>query len=187
MARKAVFLDRDGTMNEDPGYIFRSEDWRWLPEAVKGISVFNNAGWLVIVVSNQSGIARGFYSREDLGRLEAFVNADLAGRGARVDDWRYCPHLPEITGPCSCRKPEPGLLLAAARDLDIDLAASWMLGDRLIDVQAGLAAGARAGLVSANLQSAEAEKCRALYPDVPVWQNLCQSAFYIISGNQFQY
>ena len=86
MARKAVFLDRDGTMNEDPGYTFRSEDWRWLPEAVKGISVFNNAGWLVSVVSNQSGIARGFYSREDLGRLEAFVNADLAGRGARVDD-----------------------------------------------------------------------------------------------------
>ena len=69
MARKAVFLDRDGTMNEDPGYTFRSGDWRWLPEAVKGISVFNNAGWLVIVVSNQSGIARGFYSREDLGRL----------------------------------------------------------------------------------------------------------------------
>lgn len=180
MVRKAIFLDRDGTMNEDPGYTFRPEDWRWLPEAVKGIAAFNNAGWLVVVASNQSGIARGFYSREDIGRLEAFVNADLASRGARVDDWRYCPHLPEITGPCSCRKPEPGLLLAAAQDLDIDLAASWMLGDRLIDVRAGLAAGARAGLISANPQSPEAENCRALYPDVPVWQNLYQAALNII-------
>lgn len=180
MARKAIFLDRDGTMNEDPGYTFRPEDWRWLPEAVKGIAAFNNAGWLVVVASNQSGIARGFYSREDIGRLEAFVNADLASRGARVDDWRYCPHLPEITGPCSCRKPEPGLLLAAAQDLEIDLAASWMLGDRLIDVRAGLAAGARAGLISANPQSPEAENCRALYPDVPVWQNLYQAALNII-------
>lgn len=187
MARRAVFLDRDGTLNQDPGYTFRPEDWLWLPKAVEGISAFNRVGWLVIVVSNQSGIARGFYTRADLELLEAFVNADLAARGARVDGWRYCPHLPEITGPCSCRKPKPGLLLGAASEWDIELASSWMLGDRLTDVEAGLAAGTRAGLITANPKSPEAEKCRALYPQVPVWQNLYQGAVNIISGNKFQY
>ncbi len=141
--RRAVFLDRDGTLNEDLGYVHRKEDWRWLPGVVETLKRLHAAGWLLVVVSNQSGLARGMYAMDDLRALEDWLRADLAARGARIDAWYYCPHLPEITGPCACRKPEPGLLLRAAEDLHIDLAQSWMVGDRMRDVRAGLAAGCR--------------------------------------------
>ena len=94
-----------------------------------------------MVVSNQSGLARGMFSEDDLHALEAWVNEDLAAHNAVIDAWYYCPHLPEVTGPCNCRKPEPGLILQAAADLNIDLARSWMIGDRVRDMEAGLAAG----------------------------------------------
>lgn len=141
--RRAVFLDRDGTLNEDLGYVYRKEDWRWLPGVVETLKRLRAADYMLVVVSNQSGLARGMYGRDDLRTLEEWITADLAKRGAHIDAWRYCPHLPEITGPCACRKPQPGLLLDAARDLHIDLAQSWMIGDQMRDVQAGMAAGCR--------------------------------------------
>ena len=139
--RRAIFLDRDGTLNHDTGYIHRKEDWQWLPGVVETLRRFHAVGYLLVVVSNQSGLARGMFSEDDLRALEAWVNEDLAAHNAVIDAWYYCPHLPEVTGPCSCRKPEPGLILQAAVDLNIDLARSWMIGDRVRDMQAGLAAG----------------------------------------------
>ncbi len=152
--RRAVFLDRDGTLNEDKGYVHRKEDWRWLPGVPETLKRLHAMGYLLVVVSNQSGIARGMYSLDELRALEAWVSADLAARGACIDAWYYCPHLPEITGPCTCRKPKSGLLLQAARDLHIDLARSWMVGDKVRDVQAGLAAGTSCILLrpTANLE-----------------------------------
>lgn len=179
--RKAIFLDRDGTLNDDKGYVFRIGDWQWLPGAIEGIAAFNRAGWLVIVVSNQSGIARGYFDEKELASLEKHAAEDLSGRGARVDDWRYCPHLPEITGQCACRKPKAGLLLSAASDWNIDLALSWMLGDKLRDVQAGFTAGCHAALISEDPQSQEAEKCRAIYPDLPVWPNIFAASTHILA------
>lgn len=145
--RRAVFLDRDGTLNKDVGYVHRKEDWQWLPGVAEALKRLRAVGYVLVVVSNQSGIARGMYDREALRQLEEWVNVELAAKNAAIDAWYYCPHLPEITGPCECRKPEPGLLLQAARDLDIDLANSWMIGDRVRDVQAGLAAGCQSILL----------------------------------------
>ena len=145
--RRAVFLDRDGTLNKDVGYVHRKEDWQWLPGVAEALKRLRAVGYVLVVVSNQSGIARGMYDREALRLLEEWVNEELAAKNAAIDAWYYCPHLPEITGPCECRKPEPGLLLQAARDLDLDLANSWMIGDRVRDVQAGLAAGCQSILL----------------------------------------
>lgn len=138
---RAVFLDRDGTLNHDTGYLHRSEDWQWLPGVPEALARLKNAGFLLVVVSNQSGIARGFFDEAHLHALHAWANARLAEHHAAVDLWLHCPHLPEISGPCACRKPAPGLLLHAARVLHIDCADSWMIGDALRDVQAGHAAG----------------------------------------------
>ena len=145
--RRAIFLDRDGTLNRDTGYVHRKEDWQWLPGVPEALKRLRAGGYVLVVVSNQSGIARGMFDRDALNRLEEWVNADLAAKNAAIDAWYYCPHLPEITGPCQCRKPEPGLVLQAARDLHIDLANSWMIGDRVRDVRAGLAAGCRSILL----------------------------------------
>lgn len=183
MQRRSIFLDRDGTINVDSGYLCKSENWLWLPGALDGIAAFNKAGWLVIVASNQSGIARGYYGPADLVKLENFVNGELEKHQARIDDWFYCPHLPEISGNCPCRKPEPGLLLAAARKWNIDLKNSWMIGDRLRDVRAGLAAGTKSALIANDPQTGEALKCSQLYPDVPVWPNLAVAARNIISAS----
>ena len=145
--RRAVFLDRDGTLNKDVGYVHRKEDWQWLPGVAEALKRLRAVGYVLVVVSNQSGIARGMYDREALRLLEECVNAELSAKNAAIDAWYYCPHLPEITGHCECRKPEPGLLLQAARDLELDLANSWMIGDRVRDVQAGIAAGCQSILL----------------------------------------
>ena len=148
--RRAVFLDRDGTLNVDFGYVHRSEDWQWLPHVVEGLARLKAAGFALVVTSNQSGIARGMFDAATVDSLHQWVNSRLAPHKASIDSFCYCPHLPTITGNCDCRKPAPVLLLRAARELDIDLAASWSVGDRLRDAQAGLAAGCRAILVNAT-------------------------------------
>ena len=145
--RRAIFLDRDGTLNKDTGYVHRKEDWHWLPGVVEALKRFHAVGYALVVVSNQSGLARGMYDLAALHELEAWINADLEAKGAAIDAWYYCPHLPEITGPCSCRKPAPGLILRAAEEMGLDLARSWMVGDRVRDVEAGLAAGCRCVLL----------------------------------------
>ncbi len=142
--RKAIFLDRDGTLNADLDFVHTKEDWQWLPGVVEGLARLRAAVFALVVVSNQSGIARGMFDVATVDRLHHWVNAQLAPHRASIDAFLYCPHLPEITGPCDCRKPRPGLLLQAAREMDIDLASSWMVGDRVRDAQAGLAAGCRA-------------------------------------------
>lgn len=170
--RRAIFLDRDGTLNEDLGYVHRPQDWRWLPGVPDALARFRAASWLVVVVSNQSGIARGYFDAGALTALERWVDCQLAPLGAAPDAWYHCPHLPEITGPCQCRKPLPGMLLRAARELDIDLKASWMLGDSTRDVAAGLAAGCHAALLRPDPNDAEALATVAAHPGTPVWPGL---------------
>lgn len=112
----------------------------------------NRAGWAVVVVTNQSGVARGRFTEADVAAVHAHLAELLAGYGARIDAFHYCPHHPEADRveyrrPCECRKPRPGLLLQAAAGLGLDLAASWMIGDRVSDLEAGAAAGCRTVLV----------------------------------------
>ncbi|CAH2030686.1 D-glycero-beta-D-manno-heptose 1,7-bisphosphate 7-phosphatase [Trichlorobacter ammonificans] len=174
--KRAVFLDRDGTLNIEKEYLFRIEEFEFVPGAVEAIRLLNRAGLLVVVVTNQSGIARGYYSEADLQRLHRHVDALLTAEGARVDAWYHCPHHPDGREPyrrqCDCRKPLPGMLWLAAREHGIDLATSWMVGDKAADVVAGLAAGCRPLLVLTGYGAQE----RELVPgDVPCCTDILEA------------
>jgi len=133
--RGAVFLDRDGTIVEDPGYLHDPAAVRLLPGAAAAIRRLNATGWPVVVVSNQSGIARGLFTETDYRAVERRVAELLAAEGARLDASFFCPHHPEFTGPCPCRKPGTKLFEDARRALGIDLRRSWFVGDRPSDVE----------------------------------------------------
>ena len=154
--RPAVFLDRDGTIIEDTGYLKDPERVRLLPGAAQAIGRLNASGLLVVVVTNQSGIARGLLSEDDYRRTEGRLDQLLLAAGAHVDGHYYCPHLPELTGPCECRKPGTLLYRQAALQLGIDLQRSWWVGDRARDVLPAAAFGARGALVLGELAQAEA-------------------------------
>jgi D-glycero-D-manno-heptose 1,7-bisphosphate phosphatase len=150
--RKAVFIDRDGTLNEDIGYVSRPEELALYPWSAEAVKLINQSGLLAVVITNQSGIARGMYTEEILAEIHSRMIRELALQGARVDAVYYCPHHPEIGSrryrlECECRKPQPGLLNAAARDHDIDLARSFVIGDKASDIKLAERTGARAALV----------------------------------------
>jgi len=161
--KRAVFIDRDGTINEEKEYLYRTDDFAFIPGAPQAIRRLNEAGFLVIIVTNQSGVARGYYTEEDVHLLHRHIAAQLEQSGARVDAWYYCPHHPSGRGsyalPCRCRKPLPGMLQEAAGRFDIDLEASVMIGDKLADVQAGTAAGCRPILVRTGYGAEEERRC----------------------------
>lgn len=159
--RAAVFLDRDGTINVEKEYLHRSEEFEFIPGAPEAIRILKEAGYLVVVVTNQSGVARGYYDEAAVHRLHRFVDRELATVGASIDAYYLCPHHPHHgIGPyrteCACRKPLPGMLLAAAEDLEIDLSRSWIVGDKGADVAAGLAAGCRPIMVRTGYGASEA-------------------------------
>ena len=139
---KAAFFDRDGTINIDTGYLYEPEKLAFVPGVPDLIRRCNEEKYLVIVVTNQSGIARGMFTETQMQALHEAMNRRLKeGYGAHIDAFYFCPHLPEITGECDCRKPKPGLFLKAIEDYDIDPAASLSFGDSLRDEQASRAAG----------------------------------------------
>jgi D-glycero-D-manno-heptose 1,7-bisphosphate phosphatase len=146
MKTKAAFLDRDGVIVRDCGYVHRIVDLELLPGVEAALARLQAAGFKLIVVTNQSGIARGIYSEQDYDAFTQALRAKLALGGVHLDEVYHCPHLedaalPEYAQACDCRKPRPGLLLQAQRELGIDLGASFMVGDRLSDLQAGRNAG----------------------------------------------
>jgi D-glycero-D-manno-heptose 1,7-bisphosphate phosphatase len=162
-ARRAVFLDRDGTINEEREYLHRVEEFRFIAGVPGAIARLNAAGFLVLVVTNQSGVARGYYDLAAVERLHRHIEAELASCGARVDGWYVCPHHPregvnEHVRPCDCRKPLPGMLLQAAGRFGLDLARSFMVGDKGADVAAALAAGCTPILVRTGYGAGE-EPC----------------------------
>lgn len=160
--KRAVFLDRDGTINVEKDYLYRIEEFEFISGAPEAVRLLNEAGFFVVIVSNQSGVARGYYTEEDVGNLHRFIAAELKKSEAVVDAWYYCPHHPQGRGSyslaCRCRKPLPGMLIEAAQRHDIDLAASVMIGDKLADIEAGRAAGCRSILVRTGY-GAEDEPC----------------------------
>jgi D-glycero-D-manno-heptose 1,7-bisphosphate phosphatase len=139
--RPAVFLDRDGTLNLDVGYTWRWSDFVWLPGALDALRLLADRGLFTAIVTNQAGIARGLYRAEDVAALHGMMGRELAGLGLTAPPVYYCPHHPDFTGPCSCRKPAPGMLVRAAREHGLDLSRSFMVGDKRSDLDAGLAAG----------------------------------------------
>lgn len=149
MGRKAIFLDRDGVINEDFGWIASPEKLEIYPFAAKAIARANQAGFLVVVVTNQSVIARGLCSTNILERIHAKMEEELADGGARVDAIFFCPHHPDYSEGelCACRKPETGLVDKAVRGFGIEPAESYMIGDKTSDIQTGINAGMQTILV----------------------------------------
>lgn len=144
--RPAAFLDRDGVLNVDHGYVFRIEDFEWLPGAVEAVEWLNSRGYYVFVVSNQGGVALGRYTEDDVRRLFDHMRRELSARGARLDDYRYCPEHPlgEIARyrkVSDWRKPGPGMILDLMKHWPIDAGRSFLLGDKPTDITAAEAAG----------------------------------------------
>lgn len=150
---RAVFLDRDGVLVKDVDLLIRPEDVQILDGVRPALSLLQRAGFRLVAVSNQTVVARGLASEDDVRALNDYVQELLAQAGGpRLDGWYFCPHHPQATLPayrqvCECRKPKPGLLIRAARELELDLSASFMVGDRITDIIAGARAGARTMLV----------------------------------------
>ncbi len=157
LKQKAVFLDRDGTINKYVGFLHTPDEFELIEGAASAIRTINKLGYLAIVVTNQPVVARGETSIEELNDIHNKMETLLGREGAYVDAIYYCPHhpdagykgeIPELKIKCKCRKPNPGMLLKAAREFNLDLHESWMIGDQKSDVEAGIAAGCRTALIS---------------------------------------
>jgi D-glycero-D-manno-heptose 1,7-bisphosphate phosphatase len=145
-SRPAVFFDRDGVLNLDEGYTHRPEQFRWSAGAIEAVKAVNDTGAFAFVITNQAGVARGYYGEPEVQDLHRWMNAELAAMGAHIDDFRYCPHHPDATRPeyaiaCSCRKPEPGMLLDLLAAWPVDRARAVVLGDQDSDIEAARRAG----------------------------------------------
>jgi D-glycero-D-manno-heptose 1,7-bisphosphate phosphatase len=164
--RIAAFLDRDGTINEEVDFLRSPDQLRLIPGAAASIRALNDRGILTCVISNQSGVARGFLREEDLIPIHAKLQRELGYAGARVDRIYYCPHhptegKPPYNVPCDCRKPATGMLQRGASELKIDPHRSFVVGDRIVDVQAGQAMGATTILVLTGYGRTALEECRS--------------------------
>lgn len=158
--RWAVFVDRDGTIIDETGYLSDPDKVRVLPRASSALKRLNQIGIPVIVISNQSGVARGMFGIQDVERVNQRIRDLLAADLASVDAIYFCTHHPDYDVECNCRKPRPGLLVAASRDLGISLPDSFMVGDKLIDIQAGKAAGTSTVLVRTGDGEKELQSAR---------------------------
>ncbi|WP_298704498.1 HAD family hydrolase [uncultured Veillonella sp.] len=144
--RKVIFLDRDGVINVDVNYLYRIEDLSFMPGAKEALALAVKAGYDLIVVTNQSGVARGYYTEADVRTLHQHMGKELAAVGAPILKFYYCPHhkdgvISEYTKTCTCRKPKPGMILDACNEYDIDLKSSFLIGDKPSDIEAAEAAG----------------------------------------------
>jgi D-glycero-D-manno-heptose 1,7-bisphosphate phosphatase len=182
---RAVFLDRDGTLIEEVGYLDRVDRLRLFPETVDALRALQRAGLRLIIATNQSGIAQGLFTETFVRDLHDDLTQRLAQGGVRLDGIYYCPHHPEAKlaayrTQCDCRKPGAGLLRQAARDLDLDLARSYMIGDRWRDLRAGMACGGAGVLVRTGYGETEARHPpKGVHADVVV-DNLAAAASWIL-------
>ena len=153
MKLKAAFFDRDGVLNVDKSYLYKIEDLEWIDGAKEALTYLTQQGYTVFVVTNQSGIARGYYTVDDMNRLHEFMAQQVAAAGGEIEKFYYCPHLPEgkiaeYAIECDCRKPKPGLILRAFEEYDIDKDAAFLIGDKPRDVESAEAAGIKGYLFS---------------------------------------
>jgi len=139
--RRALFLDRDGVINKEINYLHTIEEFEFIPEIFDIGRFYSLHGFLIFVVTNQAGIARGYYTVDDVLKLNEWMTTQLKAKGIQIEKTYFCPHHPEITGPCNCRKPNPGMILNAAEEFGIDLSQSLLIGDKRSDLEAGKNAG----------------------------------------------
>jgi D-glycero-D-manno-heptose 1,7-bisphosphate phosphatase len=185
--RRAVFLDRDGTINVEVGYLSRPEDFALIEGSADAVRRLNEAGFLVVVVSNQSGVARGYFGEEDVRRVNERMERELERAGAHLDAIYYCPHYPEGTVEeyrveCDCRKPGPGMIRRAEKELGIDASDSYVVGDHRGDIMLAKSVDARSILVVTGHGADELEKLRqeGVEPD-HVAKDLAEAADRILT------
>ncbi|MBV8170405.1 MAG: HAD family hydrolase [Candidatus Eremiobacteraeota bacterium] len=180
-----MFLDRDGTLNVDRQYVRTPDDVELVRGAADGARMLEEEGFTLVVVSNQSGIARGYFTEAQAQAVDDRVAELLASSGAHIERSYRCPHLPGAplalyATACDCRKPLPGMILQAARELNLDLACSWAIGDRARDVAAGIAAGCKAVAVAPSPPRDEPEDFSAAMPEY-IARDLRDAARYVIA------
>lgn len=185
MSERAVFLDRDGTMVEDVGYLDRLDRMKLFPYTIDAIRLLNRGGYKVVVVTSQNGVAQGMVTEEFLTEAHAHVSRLCEAAGAKIEGYYYCPHsthaaVERYRTDCECRKPKPGMILAAARDHALDLSRSFIIGDRWRDIEMGIAAGTSAVLVETGYGKNEAGRRPAHVPAVPVTANLIDAVSVIL-------
>lgn len=192
VAQKCVFLDRDGTINRANGYVTKPEDLVLLEGAAEGIKTINALGYLAVVITNQPVIARGETDLDTLDAIHRKLETDLGKAGAYIDDLFYCPHhadrgfpgeRPEYKIDCGCRKPKPGMILKAAEKYNIDLTASFMAGDSMRDVQAGMNAGCKPAFLTNNKEIDEDRKKFLVSNNIPLFSNLKEFTGALVSGS----
>jgi len=186
-SHKAVFLDRDGTLNVEKNYVYKTDDFEFIDGAVEAIRLLNENDFLVIVISNQAGIARGFYKPSDVQVLHDYIQSELRKQGAHVDAFFYCPHHPEgkveeFRKICNCRKPATGMALEAEGKLKLDLKRSFIVGDSGIDMKLGENTGMKSILVKTGHgeETLKESKQRELNYEVAV-ENILEAVHYILS------
>ena len=143
---KAVFLDRDGVINVEKNYVYKIEDFEFMPDIFDLCKKYQQEGYLLFVITNQAGIARGYYTEEQFHILTDWMLKQFEEQGVLIKKVYFCPHHPDITGECECRKPNPGMILQAAKEFDIDLSESILVGDKESDIEAGVKAGVKVSI-----------------------------------------
>jgi D-glycero-D-manno-heptose 1,7-bisphosphate phosphatase len=191
MTRRAVFMDRDGTISEEIGYVNHVSRFRIYEYSAEAVRLLNENEWLAILVTNQAGVARGYFTEDLVGKVHSALEGGLAQGAARLDAIYYCAHHPSVGEPpyrfdCECRKPKPGLIQRAVADYEIDVAQSWMIGDRFSDVELARNAGLRSVLVLSGYGRGEWEYQRASWKHEPdlVAENLLEAVKKIVLDNE---
>jgi D-glycero-D-manno-heptose 1,7-bisphosphate phosphatase len=187
MKRNAVFIDRDGTISEEVGYVNHPSRFRVFPYAAPAIRLLNDNGWLAIIITNQAGVARGYFSEEMIHTVHDRLKRELGNGGAKLDAIYYCVHHPSVGEPpyrldCDCRKPKPGLIRRAVEELDINSDASWMVGDRYSDIELARNAGVNSAFVLSGYGQGEWENQRSNWQRQPdlIAENLLEAVQSII-------
>lgn len=187
MKRPAVFMDRDGTISEEVGYVNHPSRYRVFPFSTQAVRLLNERGWLAILVTNQAGVARGYFTEDLIGEVHGVLKEELERGGACLDAIYYCAHHPSVGEPpfrldCDCRKPRPGLIRRASEEFDIDLARSWMIGDRYSDIVLAHNAGVRSAFVMTGYGRGEWEYQRSAWQHQPelVADNLLEAVRKIV-------
>ena len=177
-SNKAIFLDRDGVINVEVGYLSNPDDFEIIQGSIEALKILHKKGFLLIVITNQAGIARGYYTEEILNTIHIKMESILKAHNVTLTDIYFCPHHPEFTGYCDCRKPNPGMILKAKDKYNIDLDTSYMVGDTLNDIQTGIAANFKTVLVLSGYGKEEQKKIGSIKPDM-IFKNLYEFAKHI--------
>lgn len=185
MTRPAAFVDRDGTLIEEVGYLSRIDRIAPFPWSVDAVRLLNRAGFVVVVVTNQAGVARGYFDEAFVRETHRVLGERVAAGGGRIDGFYFCPHYPDgqveaYRRRCECRKPKPGMLLQAASDLSLDLARSFLVGDRWLDIEAAHAAGARGVLVRTGYGAVDADQPKPGLEPALVAANLMDATSWLL-------